>query len=196
LPLTITLPGPESLTAGLLEADGVAMVDAADRVVGFARIYRIRRSPAATTLYFDRVVPVPPTVIATSLGLPVPTGIIERVAWPTFAAAVKTATGREFEKIDPIKGETRAEQDHLRRLFQLAVMDDLLGPANGPNEEVVGMSVRDRYLVGKLAPKDTAIAEEDDEDLGTEGEDEESKDAAPSRSQSLVPSSSFVSMAR
>jgi hypothetical protein len=189
LPLTITLPGPESLTAGLLEADGVAMVDAADRVVGFARIYRIRRSPAATTLYFDRVVPVPPTVIATSLGLPVPTGIIERVAWPTFAAAVKTATGREFEKIDPIKGETRAEQDHLRRLFQLAVMDDLLGPANGPNEEVVGMSVRDRYLVGKLAPKDTAIAEEDDEDLGTEGEDEESKDAAPSRSQSLVPSS-------
>ena len=32
-------------------------------------------------------------------------------------------------------------------------MDDLLGPANGPREEVVGMSVRDRYLVGKLAPK-------------------------------------------
>jgi hypothetical protein len=68
-------------------------------------------------------------------------------------------------------------------------MDDLLGPANGPEEEVVGMGVRDRYLVGKLAPKDTAVAEEDEEDLGTEGEDEGEKDAAPSQNQSLVPSS-------
>lgn len=55
--------------------------------------------------------------------------------------------------------ETRVDdipviEDHAytRELLQLAVMDDLLGPANGPREQVVDMSVRDRYLVGKLAP--------------------------------------------
>ena len=33
----------------------------------------------------------------------------------------------------------------------MAVLDDLLGPAKGPREQIVDMSMRDRYLVGKLA---------------------------------------------
>ena len=33
------------------------------------------------------------------------------------------------------------------------MVDDLLGPAEGPYEWVVDMGVRDRYLVGKLAPQ-------------------------------------------
>ena len=35
-------------------------------------------------------------------------------------------------------------------------MDDLLGPAGGPHERIVDMGVRDRYLVGKLAPREAA----------------------------------------
>jgi hypothetical protein len=42
---------------------------------------------------------------------------------------------------------------YVRELLELATRDDLLGPANGPDELVVDMSVRDRYLVGKLAPR-------------------------------------------
>ena len=41
-------------------------------------------------------------------------------------------------------------------LLQLAVMDDLLGPAGGPHERIVDMGVRARYLVGKLAPREAA----------------------------------------
>src|SRR5262249_16639764 len=43
---------------------------------------------------------------------------------------------------------------YIRELLQLAVMDDLLGPADGPREQIVDMGVRDRYLVGKLAPRE------------------------------------------
>ena len=42
---------------------------------------------------------------------------------------------------------------YTRELFELAVRDDLLGPAEEPNELIKDMSVRDRYLVGKLAPR-------------------------------------------
>ena len=42
---------------------------------------------------------------------------------------------------------------YVRELLELAVRDDLLGPAGGPNEYVVDMSVRGRSLVGKLAPR-------------------------------------------
>jgi hypothetical protein len=111
------------------------------------------------------------------------------VPWTAFESAYKQATGADFADLKPISGTTKKEQDHLRRLLQLAVVDDLLGPANGPEEEVVGMSVRERYLVGKLAPKETALADDDDQDLGVEGDDDEGKEAAPARNQSLVPSS-------
>ncbi|MCX7584908.1 DISARM system helicase DrmA [Phenylobacterium sp. 58.2.17] len=42
---------------------------------------------------------------------------------------------------------------YVRDLLELAVRDDLLGPAGGPHELIKDMSVRDRYLVGKLAPR-------------------------------------------
>ena len=64
-----------------------------------------------------------------------------------------------------IAGGTQAEQAYLRDLLQLATMDDLLGPACGPEETIVGMGVRDRYLVGKLAPKEEAEVENIEEML-------------------------------
>ena len=41
----------------------------------------------------------------------------------------------------------------LRALLEEMVVKDLLGPAGGPEEELVERSVRDRYLVGVLAPR-------------------------------------------
>src|SRR5690606_939772 len=46
------------------------------------------------------------------------------------------------------------DQSYIRELLQLAVMDDLLAAAGDPHERIVDTSVRDRYLVGKLAPRD------------------------------------------
>src|SRR5439155_13153164 len=56
-----------------------------------------------------------------------------------------------------------ALRDELERL----VLQDLLGPAGGPEEELDenGVSVRDRYLVGMLAPRDQQIVPEELDEL-------------------------------
>jgi hypothetical protein len=83
--------------------------------------------------------------------------------------------------------------DHdLREMLHDAVVKDLLGPASGPEEEILGTSVRDRYLVGKLAPKESLIDGADTGDLA-EGVGDGGGDGTPETttlmSQSIVPSS-------
>ncbi len=83
--------------------------------------------------------------------------------------------------------------DHdLRELLHDAVVKDLLGPASGLDEEILGTSVRDRYLVGKLAPKESPIDQADTGDLAASGSDSGDDGGAESTtlmSQSIVPSS-------
>lgn len=83
--------------------------------------------------------------------------------------------------------------DHdLRELLHDAVVKDLLGPASGPDEQILGTSVRDRYLVGKLAPKESPIDQADTGDLAESGSDRGDDGGAESTSlmsQSIVPSS-------
>lgn len=53
----------------------------------------------------------------------------------------------------------------IREELKKLVLDDLVGPAGGPEEEVAESRVKDRYLVGMLAPKgwEPVPAEEQDE---------------------------------
>jgi hypothetical protein len=46
----------------------------------------------------------------------------------------------------------------LRAELEQIVLRDLLSPAGGPTEELGERSVRDRYLVGMLAPRAVAPA--------------------------------------
>jgi len=48
-------------------------------------------------------------------------------------------------------------------------LKDLLGPVGGPEEEIDEPSVRDRYLVGMLAPKRQELSPEEFDDLPTGG---------------------------
>ncbi len=74
---------------------------------------------------------------------------------------------------------------YVRELLETIVKDDLLGPAQGREEEVVGSTVRARYIVGRLGPVKTLLesAEEsssDEDDSETEEEakaEEEAKKA-------------------
>jgi hypothetical protein len=58
----------------------------------------------------------------------------------------------------------------LRTMLEEMVVGDLLGPAGGPDEELTERNVRDRYLVGVLAPRSqprptpAKVDEEDDEE--------------------------------
>ena len=47
---------------------------------------------------------------------------------------------------------TPPSQHQIRAELESYVLGDLLGPAGGEGEELTERTVRDRYLVGKLAP--------------------------------------------
>src|SRR3989442_1211104 len=79
-------------------------------------------------------------------------------------------------------------RDELERL----VLQELLGPAGGPEEELEEGSVRDRYLVGMLAPRDQQIVPEEMDELAIpeEGSSEDGlNDDAALQIASLCPSS-------
>lgn len=80
--------------------------------------------------------------------------------------------------------------DQLRRDLLGMVMRDLQGPAAGPEEEIAERSVRDRYLVGMLAPKHQVIFPEEQDKLETDtGEtvDEGTPDASAVPSKTMFP---------
>lgn len=192
---SVTVDHGSSLFRGVEEGDGV-LIAGGDPLaaVSFARIYRIRAKLDETTFFFDGVLPLDGGKTLTELGVTAPESktAMMRLEWPVFEAALKTACGIAFDALPVLEGDSAEEQDYVRELLQLAVIDDLLGPADGPVEEIVGMSVRDRYLVGKLAPMDTAP---DAAETGTFGEsgrpdsEEQDEEIDTSTNQSLVPSS-------
>jgi hypothetical protein len=91
----------------------------------------------------------------------------------------------------------------IRDEFVKRIADDLLGPAGGPTERFLARGgatrVRDRYLVGMLAPKDTvAFTENTSDDEGVDGESGEGDAAFPERPRggaaSLFPNSIGISV--
>ncbi len=53
----------------------------------------------------------------------------------------------------------------IREELEQMVLNDLLGPVGGPVEEITEQSVRDRYLVGMLAPKRQELLPEEFDEL-------------------------------
>src|SRR5437773_8675681 len=53
----------------------------------------------------------------------------------------------------------------IREELEQMVLKDLLGPVGGPEEEIDEQSVRDRYLVGMLAPKGQELSPEEFDEL-------------------------------
>ncbi|MFW0772727.1 DISARM system helicase DrmA [Paenarthrobacter nitroguajacolicus] len=199
--------------------DGVAL-SAEGAALAVGRVYRVKETAEGIVLHLDQLVPATDSVSLADLGVEVQADSgATRLEWDLFEEAVVRLTGDSFGGLPTLSGKTKAEQAYLRELLRLAVVDDLLGPADGPHEEIVGMSVRDRYLVGKLAPLDpvhkaqqeSEFAEEEvadgdtPEDLRVYGNEAHiSRDSVPatspaeeddepevnaSESQSLVPSS-------
>ncbi len=192
---SLTIRQPFSLSRGTEEGDAM-LIAGGDPLaaVSFARIYRIRAKLDETTFFFDGVLPVNGGKTLTDLGVTAPESkaAMVRLEWPVFEAALKTACGIAFDALPILEGGSAEEQDYVRELLQLAVIDDLLGPADGPVEEIVGMSVRDRYLVGKLAPMDTAPDAAETDTFGESGRpdsEERDEEVDTSINQSLVPSS-------
>lgn len=180
---------------GIEEQDGVLILDGSRKIVGLARVFRIRRFEGRVRIYFESLQRIEPAIDPAGLGqtLPEPLEALTRFDWSAFEAIVQGISGKKFEELPCIEGKTATEQAYFRELLQDAVRDDLHGPAGGPWEEIVGMSVRDRYVVGKLAPRETELGGDQVEELGggagkVEPEDG-GKEIDASTNTSLVPSS-------
>ncbi|WP_457593103.1 DISARM system helicase DrmA [Hydrogenimonas sp.] len=176
------------------EGDFILIVDENDRLQAISRVYRVRKTTKSTTVYFDAIERIENGEPVENYGLaPLPEGaVMARVAWDEANEACWKALGKGLVDLRPIEGKDVHERAYIRKLLELAVMDDLLGPAMGPHEEVVGMSVRDRYLLGKLAPRKLVEVEpvEDGEgESGVADADDSTKESVEYADQSLVPSS-------
>jgi hypothetical protein len=161
-PYTLVLKGDRSLYQGIAEDDWVLVLNAAGEIVRAGRVLRVRSDLESTTLFFDRLsVADDPVPVASASLFPPSSGNVGRIQWEEFVAALSTALHRDVAGIPTIGADSRSpryqhELAYVRELLQLAVVDDLLGPAGGPHERIVDMGVRDRYLVGKLAPREDA----------------------------------------
>lgn len=152
----LTLPIKETNTLPNLEVgDALLFADSKNKVTtGVRRIYLTRRENEKIIFYFDRIIDFENSIPFNELNfvLPNTSAIIWKLEVDKLERALQIAQKPKFELLPPINPHDKKAQNYVRNLLQLAVMDDLLGPACGPEEEIVGMSVRDRYLVGKLAP--------------------------------------------
>ena len=166
----IELGRDRTFYSAVFEGDWLVVAASTGVVTRIGRVLRIRSELEKTTFYFDRLRSLDAGVTVAAAGLALPaTGSMARLQWGDFVAALPKLTGGTLDDI-PLIGD----QAYIRELLQLAVMDDLLGPANGPHEQIVDMGVRDRYLVGKLAPRedDSGGIEGLEGPLATEAEEE------------------------
>jgi len=181
----VTLSGESYKTLSTREGDGILLaeiVEGKPHAVAFARHYRKRETKQETTIYFDGIVKVEPPLTFEKLGIPPLDDKVSvaRIELSIFEKALKTACDIDWASFPVLNGETAGEQAYIRELLQNSVFDDLLGPANGPYEEIIGMSVRDRYLVGKLAPMTGGSA-------GIEGIQDQDETADPERGEDFQP---------
>lgn len=151
-PYILVLKGDCSLYQAIAEGDWVLVLNPAGEIVRVGRVLRLCSDLETTTIFFDRLCVADAPVPVTSVALAPPSsGSVGRLQWEEFVLALTKALHQTIDGVSVV--EDRA---YIRELLQLAVLDDLLGPAGGPHERIVDMSVRDRYLVGKLAPREAA----------------------------------------
>ena len=118
-----------------------------DAVWAVGRILRVRSDDTGRTVYFDRHLSVDPAIFLETLGMTAPSTPVTRLLWDDFLKLLTTLGAESPDSVPLIN-----DANYVRDLLELSVRDDLLGPAEGPHEEIKDMSVRSRYLVGKLAP--------------------------------------------
>ncbi|MCS5515569.1 hypothetical protein NWF32_10540 [Pseudomonas qingdaonensis] len=127
-PYTLQLKGERSLYQAIADDDWVLILNAFGHITRVGRIMRVRSDLETTTIYFDRMLLAEPTV---SIGLtsftPPSSGSVGPIQWTDFVESLPKALHKTIADVPAI-----GNQAYIRELLQLAVMDDLLGPAGGP----------------------------------------------------------------
>ncbi len=154
---TLELNGAPARLCAIAEHDWILVVTPDGGFARAGQVLRLRIESDKTTIWFDRLLSATNRATATigSADLTLPEDLPGRLQWGVFTAALTTLTGKTVAEAPLIEN-----QAYIRELLQLAVMDDLLGPANGALEQIIDTNVRDRYLVGRLSPMKSGFAVE------------------------------------
>ena len=148
----VTLPKKYHHLEKIIEGDILVFVSNS-KLTSFARVFRIRENIDEIVFYFDGSLKAVDSIEISQFGVTQDTDTtITRLAFTVCEKMLEEVCKISYKNFLPFSGKMPDEQAHIRDLLRLAVIDDLLGPADGPYEEIIEMSVRDRYLVGKLAP--------------------------------------------
>lgn len=175
-PCMARLEGERSAFPAINEGHWVVAAEADGKLKRVGKILRIRADINTTVVYFDHVHDFSASGTVADLGLTLPSGPIARLRTEDLAniLALDDISIADVPLIQNVA--------YVRDLLEIAVRDDLLGPAGGPHELIKDMSVRDRYLVGKLAPRrlwDTGIVAVEPSAGADEIRDKEDERAAP-----------------
>jgi len=146
-PCVARLNGERSTFSAVDQGHWIVATEADGTLTRAGRILRIRGDLDTTTIYFDHVHTFRTSGTVSGLGLTLPTGPIARLR-PEDLTGIFALVGISIADVPLVQ-----DVAYVRDLLEIAVRDDLLGPAGGPHELIKDMSVRDRYLVGKLAPR-------------------------------------------
>jgi hypothetical protein len=149
----LELPRSAELAGSIGQDDALIIVDTKNTQCFVAKSFTIEIKPNIYRIYLksiQRNTLLPGGKLFSLLGSP--SQIVKRLEWPIFEQ-IMTDAEILWDSLPTYSGSSKAEQSYIRELLELGCERDLLGPAGGPEEEIIGMSVRDRYLVGKLAPK-------------------------------------------
>lgn len=153
----IVVTASPTISLGILEGDLLFLHEGREgrqSVVTVGRIYRVLTSLDSITFLFDAELDLETPVVLDELELePDDSAWTTRIAWAKAVSLLRSAGVSNPESIPSIE-----DHAYVRDLLELTVRDDLLGPAGGPYERIVDVSVRDRYLVGKLAPWRSYVA--------------------------------------
>ena len=150
--------------------DAVLLMDeTGDLAWGVRRVFLVRRVSEGCIVYFDRECDfeMPQPVAFAGAGdkrtlrridLDVVNDVLQREHPPhpgnEEAPDEDDCIGWDFSTVcDMVPVDNDESRVYVRKLLETIVTDDLLGPAQGPEEEIVGMSVRDRYILGRLGPR-------------------------------------------
>lgn len=144
-----------------------------EELVSICRVARLRKGLESTDVLLDRRVEVPDewrnAWAQAQLDL-CQTKTLYQVADDQLAEKfVSTRLSANLEREEPFAGCAKKQvQRYIRELAVKAFEDDVLGPADGPYESFKDVSVRDRYLVGRLPPRNTFLSTEEDRDMDEE----------------------------
>ena len=181
--------------AEIKPGDAMLLLDeTGENAWGVRRVFLVRCEKGKSIVYFDRFedfehdMPITPVPRDAHVLRDVEIGFVDEILscvrssgahdpeYPAMGSSAELTFSQFCEEGvgDDPKGLTRR---YIRELLETVVRDDLLGPAQGPEEEIVGSTVRARYIVGRLGPVKTLLESADESDSEDEDEEEEEKKA-------------------